>query len=671
MKKYLILIGLLVVINFSLLAQNQKEIDSLTHQYSLCKTDTTKVQLLNQIAKNYWFINPDTAITLSSKALKIAKKNNYPKGEAACYNSIGACNLIRSNLPVALENFLKALSIGKSINDKSIMALQYQNIGVVYFDMKNFDDALYYYEKALEIAKLKNYKTRIMANLQNIAGIYNEQKLYEKSIEYNLKSLSYFSENDSSYEYASVLVNISTNYMELINDTLSKKYADKALKIANRINSNRIFSHASFNLGWYYYKNGETKKGIEFYEKALDFSKKSGNLFGTATIANELANKYHEQNNYIKAYEYLSYSTHLNDSILNIEKNKEINGLQLKYERQQTEKEKIIANEKALKKNIILLSISIISVLLLFIMVFIYNRLKITRKQKSIIEKQNIILIEKNEEITTQNEEITTQNNVIQKQHENIQASISYASKIQQAILPSKKMVEQHFEEHFVLYRPCHVVSGDFYWFRQIKNHLYICAADCTGHGVPGAFMSMLGVSLLNQIVNDTISPNIVLNELRNQIKNALNQTGKKGEQQDGMDIALCMIDLESKKVQFAGAYNPMYLIRNNELIEFKADKMPIGIHPKDSNKFTNHEIQLENGDTFYLFSDGYVSQFGGEKDEKFKTKRFTEILTRISDKSMKEQHDILDKTIDDWRGNQHQTDDICVIGINVNTITQ
>jgi len=290
------------------------------------------------------------------------------------------------------------------------------------------------------------------------------------------------------------------------------------------------------------------------------------------------------------------------------------------------------------------------------------------RQQKNLIEEQNEELKQLNEEISTQNEEINFQKDELQKQKQNITDSIRYASKIQLAILPSEDIVKQHFPEYFVLFRPCDIVSGDFYWFKQIKNFLFVCAADCTGHGVPGAFMSVLGVSLLSEIVGkrDVNPPNMILNELRKRIKKSLHQTGERGEQQDGMDIAFCMIDLETKQVQFSGAYNPLYLFRNNELIEYKADRMPIGVHPKDNIEFTNHEIQLQNDDTIYLFSDGYVSQFGGEKDEKFKTKRFSELISLIANKPMNEQHDILNHTIDSWRGNRHQTDDICVIGIKL-----
>ncbi len=290
------------------------------------------------------------------------------------------------------------------------------------------------------------------------------------------------------------------------------------------------------------------------------------------------------------------------------------------------------------------------------------------QEQKEEILTQNNELNQKNEEILTQNEELNIQKEQLEKQSKNIRDSIKYASKIQQAILPSLEIIEQNFDNYFVLFRPCHIVSGDFYWFKQIKNFVFVVAADCTGHGVPGAFMSMLGVSLLNEIINrrDINPSNQILNELRKRIKKLLHQTGQHGEQQDGMDIALCIIDMETKLMQFSGAYNPLYLIRNNELIEYKADRMPIGIHPKDQNDFTATEIQLQSNDSFYIFSDGYVSQFGGERDEKFKSKRFQELLLKINNEPIKKQHEILEQTIENWRGNTAQTDDILVIGIKI-----
>ena len=274
--------------------------------------------------------------------------------------------------------------------------------------------------------------------------------------------------------------------------------------------------------------------------------------------------------------------------------------------------------------------------------------------------------------LTTANESIIAQRDRIEGQHRDITASITYASRIQQAILPPEDMLKQSLPEFMILFKPRDIVSGDFYWFRQIGEKVYIVAADCTGHGVPGAFMSMLGISLLNDLVsvNEQVKPNQVLNELRTRIKRSLHQTDENNKTQDGMDIACCLVDLKTMKLQFSGANNPLYLIRKSsnesipELIEVKADRMPIGVHPKDKSEFSNHELQLNAGDTIYVFSDGYVSQFGGEKDERFKTHRFKATLLSIQSLSMRDQQQQLDQVFESWRGNRRQIDDILVIGV-------
>ncbi len=291
-------------------------------------------------------------------------------------------------------------------------------------------------------------------------------------------------------------------------------------------------------------------------------------------------------------------------------------------------------------------------------------------------------LNERNEELRQQQEEILTQNNYLEEAnneiksqndkletaHRSITDSIQYAQRIQMAILPQQELLNTILPEHFVLFKPSNIVSGDFYCVKQLDNSVLIVAADCTGHGIPGAFMSMLGMTLLKEIaINPLIkTPADILNNLRSQIKTILNQSGKIGEQQDGMDIAICKLDLEKKTMIYAGAHNPLYVISENKLTEYKADKMPVGVHPRDHTSFTNIDIQLKNNDIVYLFSDGYVSQFGGEKNEKFKNLRFQELLLNIQSKNMKQQYDILNETIKNWQGSRTQTDDILVVGIKI-----
>jgi len=291
---------------------------------------------------------------------------------------------------------------------------------------------------------------------------------------------------------------------------------------------------------------------------------------------------------------------------------------------------------------------------------------------KNINKQYEIKLVEKNKIIEEKNKDITD--------------SINYAKKIQDAILPSDDYITGIHSKHFVLFKPKDIVSGDFYWIYQIKEIVIWLVADCTGHGVPGAFMSMLGVSYLNEIVrkNEVVRANRILNELRESVVESLQQKGKEGEQKDGMDIALCVINTESYECQFAGANNPLYIIRAigkekyaNEpmeiIEEIKPDKMPIGISAR-MNNFKNNELQLAKGDTLYLFSDGFADQFGGPNGKKFKYQPFKNILLENNHKSMSEVQKILSETIEDWTGYIdagtgkpfEQIDDICVLGIRI-----
>ncbi|HKL08392.1 MAG TPA: SpoIIE family protein phosphatase [Bacteroidales bacterium] len=305
----------------------------------------------------------------------------------------------------------------------------------------------------------------------------------------------------------------------------------------------------------------------------------------------------------------------------------------------------------------------ILAVIIVIIIVKIYTR----RLELEKIRLEQIVK-ERTEEVVKQKEEIEKQRDEISDKNRSITDSIEYAKRIQSAVLPSEEFANDILPEHFIFFRPRDIVSGDFYWMTKKNNLLLLIAADCTGHGVPGAFMSMLGVSFLNEIVNrhEIITANAILNQLRADVKKTLGQEGKEGEAKDGMDIALCIVDLEKMKLQYAGAYNPFYLFRNNELIEVKADRMPIGIYIKEKDSFTNHEIDLQKDDVFYIFSDGFQDQFGGEDGSKFKTKKFKQLLLEIHQKPMEEQHKILEEMFDQWRGKWEQVDDIIVMGVRV-----
>lgn len=316
------------------------------------------------------------------------------------------------------------------------------------------------------------------------------------------------------------------------------------------------------------------------------------------------------------------------------------------------------------KQEIVIFFFVIVLCMIIGLGYFIYRAYKIKKEANIVLEAKNKKILEQKEEIEKERDVIRSQRDQIAYQKQHIMDSIEYAKRIQSAMIPSIEFFSDRIE-HFVLFKPRDVVSGDFYWNCVVDDKLIVVAADCTGHGVPGAFMSMLGVSLLNEIViNKRIyKPNEILNRLRESVISSLGQSKEDSSVKDGMDITICVIDKKKDKLQFAGAYNPLYFFRKNELTEVKGDKMPVAIFMK-MHDFTIHEFDLQKGDTFYIFSDGYVDQFGGPKRKKFLSKNFKELLLGMQNKSMLKQAEELDRVFEEWKNDVEQIDDVCVIGI-------
>lgn len=300
------------------------------------------------------------------------------------------------------------------------------------------------------------------------------------------------------------------------------------------------------------------------------------------------------------------------------------------------------------------------------VLIWLIARLYSYRLKRENIRLEGIVA-ERTSEVVRQKDEIENKNTVLEYQKKEIEDSIRYALRIQKAVIPSEKDCLDLLPESFVFFKPLNIVSGDFYWISRVENKIIFTAVDCTGHGVPGAFMSMLGVAFLNEIVNkDHITePDAILNNLRNKVIQALQQQGISGEARDGMDMAILCLDEQQKKLQYAGAYNPLIMMRNGEIFEIAGDKMPIGIYEK-MDLFIRHEVQLEKGDVFYMASDGYEDQFGGPEGKKFKSKRFKQLLQEIHKYPMKSQKEIIEKRFEEWKGDLQQVDDIVIIGIAI-----
>jgi serine phosphatase RsbU (regulator of sigma subunit) len=284
-------------------------------------------------------------------------------------------------------------------------------------------------------------------------------------------------------------------------------------------------------------------------------------------------------------------------------------------------------------------------------------------------------VVEQKEEIETQKEEIeaqldlaTLQRDTITKQKDQILDSIHYAERIQAAILPPLRLLDDHLSDHFVLFKPRDIVSGDYYWAREKGQKLLVAVADCTGHGVPGGFLSMLGISSMNEIVNRNaaLDPGKILEQLRQVVIASMHQTGSRGEAQDGIEIALCIIDLKKKVMEYSGANRPLYLVRDGAVQHFRPDRMPIGIYEQEPVPFTNHSIKLKKGDSIYLFSDGYVDQLGGPERKTFRAINFRKLLLDIQDQPMERQKVILSENMARWQGEVEQIDDVLVMGFRI-----
>jgi serine phosphatase RsbU (regulator of sigma subunit) len=326
---------------------------------------------------------------------------------------------------------------------------------------------------------------------------------------------------------------------------------------------------------------------------------------------------------------------------------------------------KIKLQLEAIEKQKLILYFVLFALLLVsFLGYYIYRGYKIKKEANIKLEEKNRTISAQKDEIEKQRDLAAAQRDQIAYQKKHITDSIMYAKRIQTALIPSLELFSEKLE-HFVLYKPLAIVSGDFYWVSTNGSMQVIICADCTGHGVPGAFMSMLGVTMLNEIVNGKhiIMPDQIIENLRNGIIKSLKQVAGEESVKDGMDIEVCLIDFEKDKLYYSGANNPLYLVRNGELMHYRGDKMPVAIHYR-MTPFTLHEIELKKGDAFYIFTDGYADQFGGPKEKKFMSNQLKETIVSMEGLPMIKQGEKLDQIFEEWRGNNPQVDDVTVIGV-------
>lgn len=527
----------------------------------------------------------------------------------------------------AIKYFSESLELNLSHNNLNGVKSIYYNIGLIHSDKEDFQNSLVNFNKGLQIARQLNQKDGIYTGLMNKAAVLKNLSRNQEAINNINEALIYAQESNNLKLIRTCYGMLAENYEILGDSENTMKYFELFATIDKHLKSQHI----------------------------KDIEKKSSEQVQQA------------QNENIQTQKTLS------ETSSQLEKTQktlaEIEAIKKQQQLELEVKELAIRQQEVELKNkkIILWGISFV-----FFLIFIFSILVL--RQFRAKKKAFRLLKEQNEQINLQKTEIEIQRDLANQQKKDITDSIEYAKRIQSALLPPLNFIKRNLPEHFILFKPRDIVSGDFYWMMNKDGKIIIAAADCTGHGVPGAFMSMLGTAFLNEIVTKivenkhiySLQANEILNQLRNYIIDSLHQTGAENESKDGIDMSLCIIDSEKQKIQFAGAHNPLYIIRNNKLEVIKGDRMPVSIHKNANESFTNHEINLNANDLIYLFSDGYYDQIGGPQHRKFMSRKFQELLLEIHQNPMETQKEILNKTIEDWRGDYMQLDDILVIGIKL-----
>jgi serine phosphatase RsbU (regulator of sigma subunit) len=597
-----------------------------------------------------------------TESLNAYKEAGSKKGMANACGRLGNIHLFQGNYSKSLDFFLTSLKTYEEVNEKSRISATYNNIGIIYYNQGNLDKALENYLKALKIDEELGDQQYIALSVNSVAGVYLAKKDYDQALSHYMRSLEMLKEVDDQENVAAVLSNIGEIYSYKEELKRSLEYHFKALSINTELGNKMREAMSLTSIALVYVKLGEYDKALSHFNKSVAISKEIGSKEDLKINYEGLADLYAKSGQFDKAYQYYQLYTAVKDSILNDESIRQMAEIQTRYESEKKEKEiqiltKDKEHDKAVKN-----FLGAGALLVLLLAGVIYNRYRLKNRANRELSLAYEVIGEKNKIVEEKNK-------IVEEKNKNITDSIKYAKRLQQAILPASSFAEEFGDNGFILYKPKDIVSGDFYWLDKQGGKVLVAAVDCTGHGVPGAFMSIIGYNLLNQIVHDDgiTVPSDILFELNKGVSATLSQKVEDGHVRDGMDLALCSIDQDSMVLEYAGAYNPVWLLREGHIIEVKADKYPIGAFLEEQIRtFTNHRLDLQKGDIIYMFSDGYADQFGGPVGKKFKYKKLKELLITIHKNSMRDQRQILDHTIEAWRGDLEQVDDIMVIGIKI-----
>ena len=735
-RLFVILIAMLLSVSADTYAQTGEdpELDSLISVYhQLTDNDGDRMSVCCDIARMH--CNVDSTIMWSDRLLSLADRAGSDSCRFKAYTFKGWAAYYKLDYTATLDYYYKALSIANKMGSDSKKAIVYTKLVDIYRYVKHFQDAEVCRDSAMRILKRLGDSICIVELNRYMACIYDEQMIYELSsntLKDNLRIDSMMGCNDELLIDLQFLIESCLQRYGLAKQDFSLvKDALRYCRTALSVDSDDGFSRRSL-LNFYnkslYYDLMENDYSADLRAAILDTmrvmaleERRIADETGMSTAYVNNAVSWIDYNIAAGAYDRAKYMLDslrdcIEDSNLVLYLNmsyrdyymaigdykSSIKYIDLLYAdrlescspanavkyAKSIEKEKYEQLQRGrdfrerTRKIIFIAVIVVISFALVFVAFAFYSKrrsvLVLNAVNATLVRQKKEILCQK-EEIQSQKDEIEKQNVSISKQHEQITSSINYASLIQRAALPKDDYIRELFSDYFIIYRPLHIVAGDFYWASRVGRYRIMVCADCTGHGVPGAFLSMLGISLLNEVsplLSADCNAAKVLDVLRTKLMHALNQSKNKYQHgavysMDGMDLSMVVFEDGSSVMQFAGAYRPLWIWRGGGIIQYKPDKMPIGIYLGAEKNFTNHEIEVQSGDVLYMFSDGIPDQFGYIDDTRtlckhFSQKRLAQLLAGLGDLPMERQKEIVEKAVDDWKNGYKQLDDNIMMGIRI-----
>lgn len=592
------------------------------------KNANAELEILMTMGRSYDFLGDRRkGIEISLQGIELAKREKKLVKLSELYISMSIIYK-GEDLKTAKKYALMALEVlGNKPDPEDYIVLDaaYLMLGNVYLDAKDLDSSMYYYNLCKNSSLKNNDHRTYISALGNIGNVAYNLKQYDKALEYNLLTLAEYRKDNIKSEIAVAYGSLADIYKDMKNYPKAILYYDSALTVTKQIQSADDFI--------YNYKG--------------------------------LSETYEMMGNDKEAFKYFRLYKQWNDSINNNQNSKKITQLELDYKYRSEQQEKdllqknkdLITQEKLSRQKYIIWTGILGTVLLLG---FLGLTIKTNINRKKI-----------NAQLQSFNDEVTRQKDIIEEKNNEITDSITYASRIQQGVIPDDQEMTKLFPNHFVFFKPRDIVSGDFYWANRVGNtaRSVIAVADCTGHGVPGAFMSLVGNTLLNQTLNQPsiTTPAQSLDYINQQLPKTIKSKSTTGTIKDGMEITMCEFDFEALTMNFAGANSNIYLVRNGVIRIFKGDKQPIGESLSgEIQAYTNHSIALQKNDCIYMITDGFADQFGGEKGKKFKYKPLEDLFCAVSGKNPQEQKDLISTTFNNWKLNHEQVDDVLVIGIKV-----